>query len=196
MADEHQHSRDGQQGAIRPDDSCAVAHGEVTSPSEAGARPGPRSADRTLVAVFATPVAAFLLRYAADAGFRGLLVEPDQARAAGATMSGFEVLAAVPEDLDDSADVVVTDHHRDELGVALRDALVGKARWVGIMGNPRHPGPHVEALAALGVPPAEVARVHRPIGLNIGSRTPPEIAIATLAGLLADRNDRPGGFAF
>jgi xanthine/CO dehydrogenase XdhC/CoxF family maturation factor len=36
--------------------------------------------------------------------------------------------------------------------------------------------------------------VHRPIGLNIGSRIPPEIAIATLAGLIADRNSRPGGF--
>ena len=149
-----------------------------------------------MVAVFATPVAGFLLRYAADSGFRGLLVEPDEARAAGAKMAGFEVLPAVPDDLDDSADVVVTDHHRDYLGVALRDALATKARWVGIMGNPRHAGPHVEALAALGVPPAEVARVHRPIGLNIGSRTPPEIAIATLAGLIADRNARPGGFAF
>jgi len=38
--------------------------------------------------------------------------------------------------------------------------------------------------------------VHRPIGLNIGSRTPPEIALSALAGLLADRNDRPGGFHF
>jgi len=196
MADEHQHPHDGGPAGLRPDDSCAVAHGEGTAVTAAGPRPGPRSADRTLVAVFATPVAAFLLRYAADAGFDGLLMEPDQARAAGARMAGFAVVAAVPEDLDDSADVVVTDHHRDELGVALRDALAGKARWVGIMGNPRHPGPHVEALAALGVPPAEVARVHRPIGLNIGSRTPPEIAISTLAGLLADRNDRPGGFAF
>ena len=64
------------------------------------------------------------------------------------------------------------------------------------MGNPRHPGPHVAALTELGVPAADIARVHRPVGLNIGSRTPPEIAIATLAGLLADRNDRPGGFAF
>jgi len=196
MADEHPHPRDGQPGGIQPDDSCAVAHGEVPAVTAVGSRPGPPSADRTLVAVFATPVAAFLLRYGADAGFRSLLVEPDQARAAGARMAGFEVLAAVPDDLDDRADVVVTDHHRDELGVALRDALAGKARWVGIMGNPRHPGPHVEALAALGVPPAEVARVHRPIGLNIGSRTPPEIAISTLAGLLADRNDRPGGFSF
>ncbi len=31
-------------------------------------------------------------------------------------------------------------------------------------------------------------------GSNIGSHTPPEIAIATLAGLIADRNHRPGGF--
>jgi xanthine/CO dehydrogenase XdhC/CoxF family maturation factor len=64
------------------------------------------------------------------------------------------------------------------------------------MGNPRHEGPHVQALKDLGVPPDEIARVHRPIGLNIGSRTPPEIAVATLAGLLADRAGKPGGFAF
>nr|WP_279499466.1 XdhC family protein [Actinomadura rubrisoli] len=48
----------------------------------------------------------------------------------------------------------------------------------------------------MGVPAADIARVHRPIGLNIGSRTPAEIAIATLAGLIADRNARPGGFDF
>jgi xanthine/CO dehydrogenase XdhC/CoxF family maturation factor len=206
MADEHDNHHAPEHGHD-PGDACAVAHGEapVAVPGTAagaglagaglaGAAGTP--AGRTLVAVFATPVAGFLLRYAADTGFRGLLVEPDEARAAGARMSGFEVLKAVPADLDDSADVVVTDHHRAEIGEALRDALAGKARWVGIMGNPRHPGPHVEALAALGVPPAEVARVRRPIGLNIGSRTPPEIAISTLAGLLADRNARPGGFAF
>ncbi len=34
--------------------------------------------------------------------------------------------------------------------------------------------------------------MRRPVGLNIGSRTPPEIAVATLAGLIADRNARPG----
>ena len=178
-------------------DACAVAHGEAPAASAvpaAGRAAG--NGERALVAVFATPVAGFLLRYGGDAGFRGLLVEPDESRAAGAKMAGFTVVPAVPSDLDDSADVVVTDHHRDELGVALRDALGTKARWVGIMGNPRHVGPHVEALAALGVPEPEIARVHRPIGLNIGSRTPPEIAIATLAGLLADRNARPGGFAF
>jgi xanthine dehydrogenase accessory factor len=178
--------------------ACAAAHGEGPTPDEIahGATPAGPAVDRLLVAVFASPVAGYLLRYAADAGYRTLLVEPDAARAAAARMAGVEVVGDVPSDLGDGADVVVTDHHRDELGVALRDALATKARWVGIMGNPRHEGPHVAALAALGVAPAEVARVHRPIGLNIGSRTPPEIAISTLAGLLADRNSRPGGFAF
>jgi xanthine/CO dehydrogenase XdhC/CoxF family maturation factor len=186
--------------------ACSVAHGN--SPAGSGpasavpaAAPAPPTgapapgADRTLVAVFAGLVSGYLLRYAADAGYRTLLVEPDPARADAARMAGFPVLSAVPEDLD-GADVVVTDHHREELGIALRDALAGKARWVGIMGNPRHAGPHVAALESLGVAPGDIARVHRPIGLNIGSRTPPEIAISTLAGLLADRNFRPGGFTF
>ena len=176
----------------RTEEACAVAHAPVTGTAAAG--PGPAAAgDRALIAVFASPVAAFLLRYAADAGYRGVLVEPDDGRAAGAAISGFTVVTDLPSDLD-GADVVVTDHHRDELGVLLRDALTTKARWIGIMGTPRHEGPHVAALTALGVPPGEIARVHRPIGLDIGSRTPPEIAVATLAGLLADRNSRPGGF--
>ena len=103
-------------------------------------------------------------------------------------------LPEVPAVLDKTADVVVTDHHRPELGIVLRDALAGQARWVGVMGKPGIPPPHIPALTELGVPAADIARVHRPIGLNIGSRTPAEIAIATLAGLIADRNDRPGGF--
>lgn len=170
-------------------DACAVAHGETAAPAE------PAKAERTLVAVFASPVSGYLLRYGTDAGYRGLLVEPDADRAAGAKMAGFTVFDAIPEDLE-GADVVVTDHHRAELGVMLRDALATKARWVGIMGNPHHVGPHVAALESLGTAPGDIARVHRPVGLNIGSRTPPEIAVATLAGLIADRNSRPGGFAF
>jgi xanthine dehydrogenase accessory factor len=170
------------------DAACAVAHGAHTHAHGTG--------ERTLVAVFASPVAGYLLRYGADLGYTALLLEPDGARAAAASALGFPVLTEVPSDLDDAADVVLTDHHRDELGAVLRDALATKARWIGLMGNPRHVGPHVAALTELGVAPAEIARVHRPIGLNIGSRTPPEIAIATLAGLLADRNGRSGGFEF
>jgi xanthine dehydrogenase accessory factor len=154
------------------------------------------TADRLLVAVFASPVADVLLRWGAELGFRTVLVEPDPGRVPAGTP---DVAVRAFADLDDelaggTADVVVTDHHRDELGELLRDALARPARWVGVMGNPRHEGPHIAALAALGVPEAEIARVHRPIGLDIGSRAPAEIAVSTLAGLLADRNGRPGGF--
>ena len=151
--------------------------------------------DRLLVAVFASPVSAFLLRYGVDLGFRTLLVEPDPARVPDGQAAA-RSFAELDADLAaGTADVVVTDHHRDELGVLLRDALARPARWVGVMGNPRHEGPHVAALTALGVPAEEIARVHRPIGLDIGSRAPAEIAVSTLAGLLADRNGRAGGFA-
>jgi xanthine dehydrogenase accessory factor len=179
--------------------ACAVAHQPVSGAAATGASMGAGAAgpgERVLVAVFASPVAGYLLRYGADLGYRAVLLEPDAARAATAGALGFSVITTVPEDLDDRADLVLTDHHRDELGVVLRDALATKARWIGLMGNPRHAGPHVAALTALGVTPGDIARVHRPIGLNIGSRTPPEIAISTLAGLLADRNERPGGFEF
>jgi xanthine dehydrogenase accessory factor len=72
----------------------------------------------------------------------------------------------------EDADVVVTDHHRPELGEVLRDALARPVRWVGVLGNPQHEGPHVAALTALGVPTADSARVRRPVGPDIGSRAP------------------------
>ncbi len=209
------------------DPACDVAHGHAEIPAST----------RTLVAVFASPVARFLLSYARDAGYRVVLVEPDAGRRlpgangeAGADRGagpdgeagadgraspdggakgtpgpaspglsgpdGLTTAASLAGLADEATDVVVTDHHRPELGPVLRDALASPARWVGVLGNPRHPAPHIPALAALGVPGDEIARVHRPIGLNIGSRTPAEIALATMAGLIADRNGRPGGFHF
>ena len=154
------------------------------------------SGDRLLVAVFASSTAEVLLRWGAELGFRTVLVEPGEGAVevrADRTVRGFAELA--DELAGGTADVVVTDHHRDELGEVLRDALAQPTRWVGVMGNPRQEGPHIAALTALGVPPEEIARVHRPIGLDIGSKQAAEIAVSTLAGLLADRNGRPGGFA-
>ena len=155
------------------------------------------SGPRVLVAVYASPVAAALATIGTQLDYRVMLVEPDAGRRASASWAEQAVGELGELDGDPeltAADVVVTDHHRDDLGVHLRDALARPVRWVGIMGNPRHEGPHIGALAALGVAADDVARVHRPIGLDIGSRTPAEIAVATLAGLLADRNGRPGGF--
>ena len=195
--------------AAPEDPACAAAHGHAEVPAGDTAHghaaasaddiahgyAGAPVTERTLIAIFASPVARFMLRYAQDAGFRPVLVEPDAERAL-AGEDGFAALRSLDGLADRDTDVVVTDHHRPELGAVLRDALASPARWMGVMGNPKHPAPHIPALAALGVPDGEIARVHRPIGLNIGSRAPAEIALATVAGLIADRNGRPGGFEF
>ena len=184
MAHEHDHEHDHDE-----DPACSIASGRTEAPE---------ASDRTLVAVFSSPVAAFLMHFAHDLGFRTVLLEPDAAAVADDVRRHADTVVEAPDEkaIDATADVVLTDHHRDDLGPVLRDILDHPARWVGIMGSPRHTAPHIAALESLGVPAEQIARVHRPIGLNIGSRTPAEIAIATLAGLLADRSGRPGGFDF
>lgn len=153
---------------------------------------------RRLVAVFWSPVAEFLLRFGVELGFLTVLVEPDPTRLQGPPRPyGDRVVSDLAAaGLDKHTDVVVTDHHRSEIGEILKAALGGETRWIGIMGRPQVEGPHVAMLRRLGVPEEQITRVHRPVGLNIGSRTPAEIAVATLAGLIADRNGRPGGFQF
>ncbi len=155
-----------------------MAHGQVPAPT----------GDRRLVAVFASPVATQLVHLATHVGFACVVVDPEH-DLEGATT----VRTAAEAGIDDRTDVVVTDHDRPELGGVLADVLDTPARWVGVMGSPRHTAPHVAALQALGRSDDDIARVHRPIGLDIGSKSPAEIAVSTVAGLLADRHGRSGG---
>jgi xanthine dehydrogenase accessory factor len=169
------------------DPACAMAHGDLAPPV----------GNRSLVVVFAAPVARYLLHFAGDLGYRTALVDPDPERLAEPAPGVAHVAAELDKSfVDGEADVVVVDHDRPELGAVLRDALALPTRWVGVIGSVRHTAPHLAALRELGVAEEDVARVHRPVGLNIGSRTPAEIALATLAGLVADRNGRPGGFTW
>jgi len=172
MSSEHSH------GPL--DVACAMAHGDLPAPT----------GERRLVVVFASPVALQLAHLAAHVGYEVVLLEPDHGR----ELPGIQVArAAADAGLDALTDVVVTDHERAELGDVLVAVLAQPTRWVGVMGSPRHTAPHVQALRERGVDEAGIARVHRPIGLDIGSRSPGEIAVSTVAGLLADRNDRSGG---
>ena len=161
------------------DIACAIAHGEVAPPTP----------DRRLVAVFASPVALQLVHLAAHVGFDCGVVDPARDLPGASTFR-----SALEAGVDEHTDVVVTDHDRPELGDVLGEVLTTPARWIGVMGSPRHTAPHVAALQERGVAATDIARVHRPIGLDIGSRSPAEIAVATVAGLLADRAGRTGGF--
>jgi xanthine dehydrogenase accessory factor len=158
----------------------------------------PELGPRTLMAVFVSPITDYLLHFGRDIGYRTVMLEPDSDRLAWAEWRYADQVGtiATPEFVDRTTDVVITDHDRPELAKTLESILRLPARWIGVMGSVRHVNPYADALRSMGVPEQVIARVHRPIGLNIGSQTPAEIAVATLAGLIADRNHRPGGFRF
>lgn len=176
MSHEHEHRQDD-------GSDCATAHGDAPDDRTVG----------TLVAVYAGPVAEVLLRWGRELGYRTVLLEPDRAHVTAAHRAAADALAHAADQLDLGAStyVVVTDHHRVGLGPVMAPLVRAQPRWIGIMGSPKHEGPHRAALAAEGVPEDLVATVRRPIGLDIGSRTPAEIALSTLAELVATRNGRP-----
>lgn len=73
---------------------------------------------------------------------------------------------------------------------ALAAALAGGATYVGAMGSLKTHALRCAALAERGIGAEEIARIRTPIGLDIGSRTPEEIAVAILAEVLAVRSGR------
>jgi xanthine dehydrogenase accessory factor len=91
-----------------------------------------------------------------------------------------------------SAAVVVLTHDPDVDAAALRLALQRQARYVGAMGSRRTQSRRIERLRALGVDDDALERIHRPIGLDLGGRSAPEVALAICAEILADHCGRDG----
>ena len=88
----------------------------------------------------------------------------------------------------DAAAVVVATHGRDEEGV-LVDALRADVAYVGLVAS-RKRGESV--LTAIDVCASMRARVHTPAGLDIGARTPPEVALSILAEIISTRPRQSG----
>jgi xanthine dehydrogenase accessory factor len=88
--------------------------------------------------------------------------------------------------------VVVLSHDRAVDGPALAAALAGRAGYVGALGSRRTQAARTRWLADHGVAADEIARVRGPAGLDIGSRTPAEIALAIAAEMLAARSGSSG----
>ncbi|MCL6509403.1 MAG: XdhC family protein [Anaerolineae bacterium] len=74
----------------------------------------------------------------------------------------------------------------------LQVALKSPAFYVGALGGQKTRAARRERLAAAGLSEPQLNRLHSPIGLDIGTRTPEEIALATMAQIVAARNAGPG----
>lgn len=85
--------------------------------------------------------------------------------------------------------VVVVSHDLEFAGVTLQAALASQVGYIGALGSRRTQQARADWLAYRGV--TDLSRVHGPAGLDIGSRTPPEIAIAILAEALAVHSGSP-----
>jgi xanthine dehydrogenase accessory factor len=92
------------------------------------------------------------------------------------------VLTPAPGDLA----LVVAAHGQDELAV-LRAGLEAGVRYVGLVASPRRGGAVVEELRAAGVAEELLGRLETPAGIDIGARTPPEVALTILARIVEVR---------
>lgn len=101
---------------------------------------------------------------------------------------GYQVAAGAAADPSEAAALVCASHGRDE-EEALTEALTAGVGYVGLVAS-RKRGESV--VAALDVDEAARARVHTPAGLDIGARTPEEVALSILAEIVAERRRASG----
>jgi len=149
----------------------------------------------TLVVVSATDVGRELAALAPGLGFAPVLVETRSERVTDADARSMLVaheLGAV--EIDRETRLVFTDHDAPGIADALAVALRSPARFVGVMGSRRHVGPYVEELRSKGFGDQDLARIRSPLGLDLGGRSPAEIALSIAAGLVADEHDREAGW--
>ena len=151
----------------------------------------------TLIVVGAVHAAIPLVHYANSLGFHSVVMD---ARAAFATPERFphadELLVGWPADLlaarrlDRATYLVVLTHDAKIDNPALAQALASPACYIGALGSSKTHAARVEALLDAGGDPAAMARIHAPIGLDLGGRTPEEIAVSIIGEMVAVKNGR------
>jgi xanthine dehydrogenase accessory factor len=185
----------------------AVARSE---PMEAAAplqlQPGPDGPERLvhvygprhhLFLIGAGMVSRYLAEMAAALNFEVTVCDPREAMIEQWSMPGVRMICAMPDDAirehaDDERTAIIALTHEpriDDMG--LMEALSTRAFYVGAMGSARTSEKRRERLRSLDLDDADIDRLHAPVGLPIGSRTPPEIAIAILAELTQILNRAP-----
>lgn len=149
-----------------------------------------------LVVVGAVHIAQALMPMARLAGYDATLVDPRDAFGSQARFPEDRILNEWPDEaLDDigldARTAVVTLTHDPKLDdPAIRRALGSGVFYLGCLGSTKTHAKRVARLAEAGFAEAEIARIHAPVGLDIGAATPAEIAVATLAQI-TERLRRP-----
>jgi xanthine dehydrogenase accessory factor len=147
-----------------------------------------------LLIIGAGQVSLYLASMAQALDYRVLICDPREEYVREWTVTGAELLSGMPDDVvralvpDRRTAIVALTHDPKLDDMALMEALKTGAFYVGALGSAATTARRRERLASLEVTPEEAARLHGPVGLPIGSRTPPEIAISILAELTALRH--------
>ncbi|MFQ5740767.1 MAG: XdhC family protein [Acidobacteriota bacterium] len=151
-----------------------------------------------LIMVGGAHVAVTLQRLAREMGFRVILVDPRQAFASRQRFPDVEILHSYPDEalrelgVDSETYITVLTHDPKIDDPALCLALPSAAPYVGVLSSRKTHQKRLARLTSQGLEPHLLERIRTPIGLDIGARSPEEIALAIMAEIVAVRN---GGIA-
>ncbi|MAZ20350.1 XdhC/CoxI family protein [Roseovarius sp.] len=144
-----------------------------------------------LIVVGAVHIAQALVPMARIAGYDVVIVDPRESFASAARFPGERLVDDWPDEalaalgIDARTAVVVLSHDPKIDDPALMAALRSEAYYIGALGSTRSRDKRAVRLGLLGASAEEIARIHGPVGLDIGAATPAEIAVSTMAEMIA-----------
>jgi len=147
-----------------------------------------------LLLIGAGQLSRFLAQIATGMDYRVTVCDPREEYRAGWAVEGVELVHDMPDDvvaamrLDSRSAVVALTHDPKLDDLALMEALKSDAFYVGAIGSRANNAKRRERLRMFDLTDAQLARLHGPVGLYIGSKTPSEIAISILAEMTAVKN--------
>jgi xanthine dehydrogenase accessory factor len=151
-----------------------------------------------LVLVGAVHITEALTVFARVAGYDVTIIDPREAFARRDLFPGAKVIAEWPDEvmegmqLDHRTAVITITHDPKIDDPALEAALKSPAFYIGALGSSKTHASRLARLKARGFGDAELQRIHGPVGLKIGGRTPAEVALSALAEVTLWLR-RPGG---
>ena len=154
--------------------------------------PAPR-----LIVVGAVHIAQALVPMAAMAGYAVTVIDPRRAFASDSRFPNVTVMTDWPDEAlealkPDRATAVVTLTHDPKLDdPALIAALKSDCFYIGALGSKRTHEKRLARLTEAGMMPAQMARIHGPVGLNIGALSPAEIAVSIVGQITQVRRRKP-----